>query len=121
MLTRGIRGAITVDKNDINSLKLATIELLTKMMSENSLKLDDICCVNFSLTKDINCAFPAKFAREDLGFDTIPMECYQELDVNNSLEMCLRVMMLVNTDKSPLEISHIYLKGAKVLRKDLLT
>ncbi len=121
MFTRGIRGAITVENNNIDSLKSATIELLSKMLSENNLKSNDICCVNFSLTKDINCAFPAKFAREELGFDTVPMECYQELDVDNSLKMCLRIMMLINTDKSPSKLVHVYLKGAQILRKDLST
>lgn len=119
MLTRGIRGAITVEENNTESLKSATVELLRKMIDSNELLQEDISHVIFSLTNDIDCAFPAKFAREELSFDNIPMECYQELYVKNSLEKCLRVLMVVNTNKSLDEIYHIYLKGAKVLRKDL--
>lgn len=119
MFTRGIRGAITVEENNVNSLKSATVELLQKMMSSNNINTDDICCVNFSLTRDIDCAFPAKFAREELHFDLVPMECYQELEIEGALKMCLRIMMIVNTEKSLSQIAHIYLKGASILRKDL--
>ena len=37
----------------------------------------------------------------------------------NSLEMCVRVMMHVNTAVTQEEIMHVYLGGATVLRPDL--
>jgi chorismate mutase len=43
----------------------------------------------------------------------------RELPVPNSLEMCVRVMMHVNTAVPQEEIVHVYLGGAKVLRPDL--
>jgi chorismate mutase len=45
--------------------------------------------------------------------------CYQELDVPNSLKMCLRILLNINTNKTQDEIKHIYLKGASILRGDL--
>lgn len=121
MITRGIRGAITVDENNVESLKSATVEVLTSIIKENSINIEDISHVIFSLTPDVNCAFPAKFAREELSFDYVPMECYQELDVLTGLKKCLRVLVTVNTEKSQKELRHIYLKGAEVLRSDLIT
>ena len=48
------------------------------------------------------------------------MMCYHELDVEGSLEKCLRILINVNTLKKQDEIKHIYLKGAKILRGDLV-
>lgn len=120
MYTRAIRGAITVDENSVDALKSATVELLTNILQANEIELEDISHVIFSLTKDIDCAFPAKFARTEMGFDSVPMECYQELNVVTGLNQCLRVLMVVNTEKSQKELEHSYLKGAKLLRSDLL-
>ncbi len=47
------------------------------------------------------------------------MMCYQELDVPNSIQKCLRVLIVVNTDLGQNEINHVYLKEAKALRVDL--
>lgn len=119
MLTRGIRGAITADENTAEAIKTATVELLSEILNANAVNTEDISHVIFSLTSDLNAAFPAKFAREELDFEMVPMECYQELNVEPSLRKCLRVMMVINTKKSQKEIKHIYLKGAKSLRCDI--
>ncbi len=119
MTSRGIRGAITVESNSTEDIKNATIELLKEMISINKIEIEDISFAIFTLTKDLNMAFPAKFARENCNFESVPMMCYNELDVPNSLQKCLRILLNVNTEKSQKEIKHIYLKGAKVLRKDL--
>ena len=71
------------------------------------------------LVNDLKSAFPAKFARECLDFSHIPMMCFNELCIDGSLEKCLRVLVVINTEKSQKEIHHVYLKGAKVLRADL--
>ena len=119
MLSRGIRGAITVGANTKEEIQSATIELLEEMLLKNEVKTQDISFAIFTLTSDLNADFPAKYARLDCGFNKVPMMCYQELDVENSLKMCLRVLLNVNTDKTQDEIKHIYLKGAAILRGDL--
>jgi chorismate mutase len=45
--------------------------------------------------------------------------CSNEIPVPGSLEKCIRVMMLVNTEKSIRDIRHIFLEGAAALRPDL--
>lgn len=114
-MTKGIRGAITVDDNTVDSLKSATIELLTALLDKNKISKDQISHVIFTTTQDLNADFPAKFARLDLGFDNVAMMCFHELDVPNSLPMCLRVLIVVNCDEN-FAPQFVYLKGASHLR-----
>ena len=118
-MLRGIRGAITVENDTLQEIKEATVEMVTQILEKNSVDPKDIACVNFTMTSDLKCAYPAKFAREIDGFSDVPLLCYQELDIQNSLRKCIRVLVLINTENSQKEINHIYLRGAKVLRPDL--
>ena len=115
MTTKGIRGAITVTENTSDAIKLATIELLTEIIKRNNVQIENISHVIFTLTNDLNAAFPAKFARLDLGWQNVAMMCFHELDVPNSLPMCLRVLLVLNreTDFVP---QFVYLKNASNLR-----
>lgn len=115
---RGIRGAITVEENSVLAIKDATVELLQSVSEANLINVEDISHVIFTLTRDLTTAFPAKFARDILNWDNVPMMCFNELNIENSLKMCLRVLVVVNTEKKQNEIKHVYLKGAKVLRPD---
>lgn len=115
MLTKGIRGAITVDNNSESAIKEATLELLQEMISQNSIKVENISHVIFTLTEDINTAFPAKFARLDLGWQDVAMMCFHELNVPNSLPKCLRTLIVLNCDDN-FTPKFVYLKGAKHLR-----
>ncbi len=120
MYQRGIRGAITVDSNSIEDIKKATIELISEIKKNNNYKESDISNVIFTMTKDLDAAYPAKFAREKfMEWQYIPMMCVQELDIENSLQKCLRILIVINTDLAQNEIKHVYLKGAEKLRKDL--
>lgn len=115
MITKGIRGAITVEDNTELAIKEATIELLSELIEQNHISTEQISHVIFTLTNDLNAAFPAKFARIDLDWSDIAMMCFHELDVPNSLKMCLRVLIVINCDDdfSP---KFAYLKGAQTLR-----
>ena len=114
-MIKGIRGAITVDENSVEALKLATIELLTAMFKENNLTQEKISHIIFTTTKDINVAFPAKFARIDMGLTKTAMMCFNEIDVPEALEKCLRVLIVTNCDAN-FKPQFVYLKGAKNLR-----
>ena len=118
-MTRAIRGAITVKKNTQEAIKKATVELLQMMLEKNEIETNQISHAIFTMTRDLDAAYPAKFARTEMNFSDVPMMCFQELDIENSLAMCLRIMLVVNCDKSQNEIKHIYLKGAEILRPDL--
>lgn len=117
---RGIRGAITVEQNRSGDILEATRELLTAIVKENTLSPEDIASAFFTVTADLNAEFPATAARELMGWTYVPMLCANEIGVPGRLGMCIRVMVHVNTVKSQQELKHIYLKGAAVLRQDLL-
>lgn len=113
--TKGIRGAITVESNTVEALEEATLELLKALISENEIEKELISHVIFTLTEDLNAEFPAKFARQKLGWENVAMMCFHELDVPNSLKMCLRVLIVLNCDEN-FTPKFVYLKGAKDLR-----
>lgn len=115
MRCRGIRGAITVPENKKEAIGAATKELLQKMINVNDVEVDDIACILFTTTADLNAAFPAAAARE-LGWTRVPLLCGHEMNVPDSLQSCLRVLVLFNTDKKNEELVHVYLGGAVALR-----
>jgi len=115
MVTKGIRGAITVKDNTEESIKSATLELLKEMIEKNNIDATKISHAVFTLTNDLNAAFPAKFARLNLGWDKVAMMCYHELDVPNSLQKCLRILIVLNCEEG-FEPEFVYLKGAAHLR-----
>lgn len=116
MITKGIRGAITVDDNTFESVESSTLELLSCLIDKNSIKKELISHVIFTLTDDLNAVFPAKIAREKLGWTEVAMMCFHELDVPNSLKKCLRVLIVLNCDET-FSPEFVYLKGAATLRK----
>jgi chorismate mutase len=117
-MMRGIRGAITVDRDDAAAIVDATKRLLTAMTERNDVALDDIASVLFSLTPDLRAVFPALGARE-MGWTHVPMLHFCEIDVPGSLPRVIRVLMHVNTARALDEVDHVYLDGAVVLRPDL--
>ena len=119
MLVRGIRGAITVESNTKKEIIEKTKELLITLKKENDFKTEDIVSILFSVTPDLNAAFPAQSARE-LGWNRVPLFDMQEINVPGSLPGCIRILIQINCQKSQTEIKHCYLRGAKILRKDLV-
>ena len=119
MLVRGIRGAITAESNTKKEIIEKTKELLITLKKANDFKIEDIVSVFFSVTPDLNVAFPAQSARE-LGWNRVPLFDMQEINVSGSLPGCIRVLIQINCQKSQTEIKHCYLRGAKILRKDLV-
>lgn len=112
---KAIRGAITVNEDNAEQIKQAVKQLLGEITLKNSLSLNEIICIMFSSTQDLQSYYPAKAARE-CGFSSCALYSSAEPDVVGSLEKCIRVMVLVESDKVP---SHVYLGGAESLRKDI--
>ena len=112
----GIRGAITVSANNKRSILDATGKLLVEMVRVNKIEIKDIAAIFFTTTPDLNAEFPASATRE-LGWPSnLAMLCGHEMNVPNDLPRCLRILMLVNTEREPEEIVHVYLGAAKKLK-----
>jgi len=116
-LVRGIRGAITVDKNEPDQILERVEELLVAMVEANEIQTEDIASISFSSTPDVNTAFPALAARR-LGWIDVPLFGTQEIDCPTGLPMCVRVLILLNTDLPQSAIKHSYLRGAAILRPE---
>ncbi len=114
-----IRGAITIEHNIKKEVYSATKEMLNEIIVHNNINIKDIISITFSCTGDIDCAYPAVAARE-IGINEASLMCFQELYVVGSLPMCIRAMVMINTDKAQKDMNHIYLKNAQKLRPDIL-
>ncbi|HLS06613.1 MAG TPA: chorismate mutase [Bacillota bacterium] len=119
-MTRGLRGATTVTKNEATEIIDHTKQLIAEMVDKNDVKPEHISHVFISVTNDLNDVFPAKALRKFSGWTYVPVMCMQEIDVPNSLEKCIRIMMVLRTDKNQDELIHIYHNEAIKLRPDLL-
>jgi len=118
MDVRGIRGAITASKNDKQAIVDATGRLLREIVFVNDVIVEDIAAVFFTTTPDLNAEFPAAAARM-LGWQHVPLLCGHEMSVPGRLDSCIRVLVLVNTEKQQKDVRHLYLDGAAALRPDL--
>ena len=116
MISKGIRGAITVEENTSEAIGSATIKLLKEMIKRNNLEVEMISHAIFTTTEDLNADFPAKYARINLKWKDVPMMCFHELDVPNSLKKCLRVLVVINCGENFVP-EFVYLDGASELRK----
>jgi chorismate mutase len=118
---RGIRGATTVERDEAGLVLEATRELLQAMLRANEIDdVEPIAAIFFTSTPDLVSTFPAEAARE-LGMDTVPLICNQEIPVPGRLPRVVRVMMQVNTTRGQREMRHIYLREATKLRPDLVS
>ena len=106
-MVRAIRGATTVENNDREEIIEATKEMLETIISENNIKTEDMVSVIFTITPDLDKVFPAVAARK-MGI------------VDGALKKCIRILMHINSDKQNKDMVHAYLRGATVLRPDLV-
>ena len=113
----GIRGATTVINNDAGEILAATDELLRALIQANNLEPDDIVSAFFTVTRDLDAAFPAR-AAEDFGWNIVALLHATEIPVPGSLPKCIRLLIHAYTSRTRAEIKHCYLRGATVLRPD---
>lgn len=115
MWCRGIRGATTCENNTKEEIVAATRELLQKIVESNGISIEDIGAINFTTTTDLTAEFPAVAARE-LGWTDLALLCGHEMNVAGALPRCVRVLMLVNTERTARELVHVYIKEAVKLK-----
>jgi chorismate mutase len=120
MSMRGVRGAAIAAEDCRKEILKATKNLLVSIQEKNpSLKIEDIASILFTLSEDLQSAYPAEAAR-DLGWQHVPMICAREIPVPGSLPRCIRVLLHWNTDLPQQKIQHVYDGEAALLRPDLL-
>ncbi|MBA3658239.1 MAG: chorismate mutase [Gemmatimonadales bacterium] len=114
---QGIRGATTVTHNEASEILSATDELLRTLIEANELAPDDIVSAFFTVTHDLDAAFPAR-AAEEYGWNIVALLHATEIPVPGSLPRCIRLLVHAYTSRGRKEIKHCYLRGATALRPD---
>ena len=118
---RGVKGAITTDGTSAEHILTATKQLLSVLIDENKIDQDDVAAVQFTTSSDLVAEFPAVAAREQFGWNDVPLMCGHEMARPGALTQCIRILIFWNTDKAQNEIRHAYLNDAAKLRPDLST
>jgi chorismate mutase len=115
-----LRGATTIKENSVGYIKEASLELFEELIKANSIALEDIVSIIFSCTEDVNKDYPGKFVREHYKLSNTAIMHFNEMKVENSLPLCIRIMLLINKASAE-NIKFVYLNNAKTLRRDLVS
>ena len=115
---RAIRGATTATDNSVIAIREAVNELLDALEAYNQLDLEEVVSVTFSVTQDLDAAFPASIARERPNWDQIPLLDVQQMHVPQDLQYCIRCLVHFNTPQPKAAVYHPYLRQAQNLRPD---
>ena len=114
-----IRGAVTVENNDAEEIKAATVEMVKNILENNNFTKEDIIMVFMTMTSDLTAYNASSALRLGLSWDDVPFFTSQEPEIDGGLKRCIRVLIQVQSEKSKDEINHIYLGEAAKLRPDL--
>jgi chorismate mutase len=112
-----VRGATRAGRNDPGAIIDATEELMRELLKRNELEPERMVSCIFTSTHDLNAEFPAVAAR-NLGLDSVPLLCAQEIDVPGAMPSVIRALVhyYAPPDHEPV---HTYLGEAQELRSDL--
>ena len=112
---RGLRGATIAEENTAEAIYAATRELLDGLIEANGIIEREVAAIYFTMTPDLNAVFPAAVARQ-AGWNDTALMGGTETAVPGSLTKCIRILILLNTDKEPQELVNLYLRGTDALR-----
>ena len=118
-MIRGLRGATTIESDKQELVWDETAKLVREVVAANNVDVDDIASIIISTTPDITSAFPARSVRLMEGWQYVPVMCMHEMDVPNTLPLCIRVLIHANVEVSQKDVKHLYLNDAIKLRPDL--
>ena len=113
-----VRGAITVPRNDAESIVTATARLLTELVRVNRIRPERVVSALFTATPDLDADFPAHAARR-LGWNGVPLLCAREIAVPGAMPRVVRVLLTLWSDRPGGRLAPVYLDGAAALRPDL--
>ncbi len=118
MPVRAIRGATTLDADTPEQIRERVQTLVGEVFERNAIRPDDVISLVVTATSDIRSAHPATAARQ-WGLGDVPILGAQEIDIDGSLGLCVRLLLHVEFDRPRADVHHVFLEGAVVLRPDL--
>jgi chorismate mutase len=118
MPLRALRGATTIEVDEVEHLTERMIELFEELFDRNGIDHDDLVSIIFTATDDLTAEFPATAARA-LGLGDVPLLCARELNISHGMKRTIRVLMHFHGEQTRKELHHVYREGARSLRDDL--
>ena len=116
-----IRGAVTVEKDEAEAIKTATLDMVNQIIEKNDFTREDIIMVFMTMTADLNSYNASSAIRLGMGWDDVPFFTSLEPNIEGGLQRCIRVLIQIQSNKARDEINHVYLGEAAKLRPDLST
>jgi chorismate mutase len=117
---RAVRGATTIDVDEVEHIADRVEAMVRSMLDRNGLGTEQLISMLFSATPDVRAAFPATVARARIPeLADVPLMNMAELDIEGAMPWCIRVMAHVATDRPRSAVQHVFLEGAAALRPDL--
>ncbi len=117
MAVKAVRGAIQIKKNNAKQIEQGVVKLIKSILEINRIDITDIISIIFSQTSDLNEMNPASALRTE-GYNETPLFCTQEPEIKGSMEKVIRVLI---TTESVVDLKPVYLEGAEKLRLDLIS
>lgn len=112
-MIKAVRGAYSIEKDNIDEIRLKTFSFLNEFFRINKIKKRRIVQILVSSTHDIKSVYPCRYFRE-YGLD-LPLICVQEQYVENSQPLIIRILFLIKTFK---KLFPVYMGRASLLRDD---
>lgn len=111
-----LRGATGVAKDDPNEIIASVKECFELLLQKNHLEEDDIACILFTITRDLQSKNPAGALRAAGHGSGVPLFCMQEPETKGMMERCVRLLLLLKESHEGLQ--PVYIRGAEKLRPD---
>ncbi len=117
MAVNAVRGATIARENSPQAIWDATAELVAAIVEKNAITVDEVVAAFFTMTPDLDAAFPAYAARQ-LGWSEVPLLGAVETAVPGMPERMIRVLVEVERPERR-RLLPVYLHGTLALRPDL--
>ena len=116
-MVNAVRGATVALENSQEAIWQATAELLQEIVAQNAIVKDEVVAAFFTMTPDLDAAYPAYAARR-LGWTDVPLLGAQETPVPGMPARMVRVLLQIERPERA-RLTPVYLRGTIALRPDL--
>lgn len=117
MAVSAVRGATVAAENSQQAIWDATEELLRALIERNRIEKDEVVAAFFTMTPDLDAAFPAYAARR-LGWTDVPLLGAVETAVEAAPRRMIRILVEVERPQRE-KLQPVYLGETLSLRPDL--
>ncbi len=117
MAVSAVRGATVAEENSQQAIWDATEELLLAVIAQNRIQKDEVVAAFFTMTPDLDAAFPAYAARR-LGWTDVPLLGAVETSVPGTPARMIRILVEIERPQRE-KLRPVYLGETLSMRPDL--